>query len=208
MRGPGALRRRSAALVAAITLHAGLLIILVTLRTPAQRPAAAGFVSTLILLTEPTRADPRRERRPPTYELAPVAPAAPVERLITPPAISLQGPPDASIDWSEEARRAASAMAEPRTYREFSHTPKAEAESRRRPAHEAGEQYRLDTGEWVVSVSDRCYLVSGAPPLGLPDVLARSIPTTTVCKDNTPPPGELFRDLPEYQKYHAAPAIR
>jgi len=133
----------------------------------------------------------------------PVRPPTAPPSGIAPPSIS-----ETAIDWREEARRAASAVAEPRPHREFSHTPKIDGVTRRRPAHQAGEQYRLDTGEWVVWVSDRCYIVSGVPPIGLPDVLARSIPTTTVCRDNSPPPGELFRELPAYQKYHAAPAVK
>ena len=43
---------------------------------------------------------------------------------------------------------------------------------RRAPLHEAGEQYRLATGEWIVWVSPRCFIVSGVPPIGLPDVVA------------------------------------
>jgi hypothetical protein len=50
--------------------------------------------------------------------------------------------------------------------------------------------------------------VSGVPPIGLADVLARSMPTTTVCQDNSPPPRELFKDLPAYLKYHAAAAVK
>ena len=206
MRGPGTWSlRRSTALIAVIVLHAGLLTLLVTLRT-STRPAPGGFVSTFIALPQPSSAPQRRERLPETPQLAPMPP---VEPLIAPPAqISPPGNAGPSIDWNEQAQRAAAAVAEPRAYRQFSHTPKVDAVTGRRPAHEAGEQYRLDDGKWVVWVSERCYIVSGVPPLGLPDVLARSIPTTTVCQDDSPPPGELFKDLPAYQKYHAAPTVK
>lgn len=68
-------------------------------------------------------------------------------------------------------------------------------------AHEPGEQYRLETGERVVWISLRCYIVSGVPPIGLPDVLARSIPTRTVYQDAARSPGQLFKDLAAYKTY-------
>jgi hypothetical protein len=136
------------------------------------------------------------------------APVIPVEPLTAPPPEITPNAPGSSIDWSEEARRAASALTEPGTFREFGHQPKADSEHKpRSPAHQVGEQYRIDA-EWVVWVSERCYIVSGVPPIGLPDVLARSIPTRTVCTDNSPPPGELFKDLPAYQKFHPAPTVK
>ena len=207
MGGPGTWSlQRSAALIAVVVLHAGLLTLLVTLRTPTRRPPAPGFISTFISLPPPSAVLPQRERLQSTPELAPVPP---VETLIeTPPQIAPPSRPDASIDWNEQAQRSASAVAEPRAYRQFSHTPKTDAVTGRGPAHQAGEQYRLASGEWVVWVSERCYIVSGVPPIGLPDVLARSIPTTTVCRDNSPPPGELFKDLPAYQRYNTAPTVK
>jgi hypothetical protein len=197
-------------LAAVIALHAFLAVILiVALRPSTRRSTAADFVSTLIIMRAPEiRAPSSGPHLPPMSPKR--APVMPVEPLTLPPPTGISPPyaPDTSIDWSEEGRHAASAAAEPRTYREFSHTPKTDAVTGRRPAHTVGEQYRLDTGEWIVWVSDRCYIVSGVPPIGLPDVLARSIPTSTVCQDNSPPPGELFKELPAYQKYHAAPSVK
>ena len=113
---------------------------------------------------------------------------------------------DTSIDWSAEARRAAAAVTSAPHVREFGETPKAgrlwEPPLHPAPAHQAGEQYRSEDGEWIVWVSDRCYIVSGVPPLGLPDILARSIPTRTVCQGGFGPQSDLFKDLPAYKKYH------
>jgi hypothetical protein len=54
----------------------------------------------------------------------------------------------------------------------------------------------------VVWVSDRCHLVCEVPPMGLPQVLSRSIPTSTVCQGDTESRDDLFKDLPAYEKYH------
>jgi len=200
--------RRGAVLAAVIAVHVLLAAILIVALRTSTRPSAADFVTTLIIMSPPEPpAPPFTPRRPPSFRRS--APVIPAEPPAAPPsAITLPNTPGTSIDWGEEAQRAAAAVAQPRTYREFGHTFKGDAVTRRRPAHEAGEQYRLDDGEWVVWVSDRCYIVSGLPPLGLPDVLARSIPTRTVCQDNSPPPGELFKELPAYQKYHDAASVK
>jgi len=107
-----------------------------------------------------------------------------------------------SIDWGAEAERAAAAAIEAKKFREFGqHGSAQSAPQVRAPAHQAGEQYRLETGEWIVWVSDRCYIVSGPPPLGMPDVIARSIPARRVCQGDSGPRGDLFRDLPAYERY-------
>ncbi len=132
---------------------------------------------------------------------------APIEQLnIPPPQIDFPTGADTSIDWFAEAGRAAeAAIAAPHT-RSFGKIPQAPSwlgSSHSAPTHQAGEQYRLETGESIVWVSDRCYIVSEPPPLGMPDVFARSLGTRTVCQAPAgPPPGELFRDLPAYKKYH------
>jgi hypothetical protein len=69
------------------------------------------------------------------------------------------------------------------------------------PAHRRGEQYRTATGETVVWVSDFCYVVSEDRP-GTPQALARARPARTVCPRGREARGDLFKDLPAYQKYH------
>ncbi|MGH8267530.1 MAG: hypothetical protein ACRETS_09440 [Steroidobacteraceae bacterium] len=106
---------------------------------------------------------------------------------------------DTSIDWVAQARRAAAAVTSARSFREFSRNPRSDFGQEvlhSSPAHEAGEQYRLEDGEWIVWVSARCYIVS-EPALGLPGLLPN-----TVCQGDSQPRGDLFKDLPAYQKYH------
>jgi hypothetical protein len=196
---------RTVAFALVVAGHAGLLLILMLALDARTRPRAlAAPVGTLILLSLPVAPDRRLRRN--------VSETAPIERLALPP---IPPPPDiqlpddthTSIDWLAEARRAAGiATAAPRT-RPFGEMPKAPSwlgPSRSSPTHRAGEQYRLETGESVVWLSDRCYIVSEPPPLGMPDVLARSLGTRTVCQAPPGPrEGELFKDLPAYKKYHS-----
>lgn len=195
---------RTVAFTIVVAGHAGLLLILMLALDARTRPRAlAGPVGTLILLSLPVPPDRRLRRN--VSETAPIEPLA--LPPIPPPDIQLPDDAHTSIDWLAEARRAAAvATAAPRT-RSFGESPKAPAwlaPSRSSPNHRAGEQYRLETGESVVWVSDRCYIVSEPPPLGMPDVLARSLGTRTVCQAPPGPrEGELFKDLPAYKKYHS-----
>lgn len=204
MGAPGARSvRRAAACAAVIALHAGLVITLgVSLRTAGRRSYAAPVISTLILLPRQTARSPPPEKERP-YSFSSQAPLEPVgPPNILPPEFSLPISPETSIDWGAEAGRAAAQVTEAKKFREFGHHGSAQAPQSRGPAHQAGEQYRLETGEWIVWVSDRCYIVSSVPPLGMPDVIARSIPTRRVCQGDSAPRGDLFKDLPAYEKYH------
>jgi len=195
--------RRGIAFAAVVALHAGLVILTVTFRTPTS-PSATEFITALILLSapRPPAASSNRRRPQVANETSPVAPVEPP--TTPPPVISFPIGADTAIDWVAEARRAAAAVTGPRKVREFGRNPaeSGQAPLRSSPAHAAGEQYRTEDGAWIVWVSDHCYIVSELPPLGLPQVLARSIPTRTVCQRDSEPRSDLFKDLPAYRKYH------
>jgi hypothetical protein len=70
------------------------------------------------------------------------------------------------------------------------------------PLHHAGDQYTLETGELVVWVSDRCFLVSEPPTLGTPNAFAHLALTHTQCTGSPGPRSDLFKELPEYKKLH------
>ena len=196
--------RRGIAFAAVVALHAGLVITLtLARRTPTS--SSPEFIGAMIFLTAPPPAvAPSNRRRPePAGESSPVAPMEPPTAL--PPLIGFPLSEDTVIDWAAQARRAAVGVTGPHTFREFGRTPGAgsgQGPRRSAPAHEAGEQYRDEFGEWIVWVSDRCYLVSDTPALGLPQVLARSIPSRTVCQADSEPRSDLFKDLPAFSKYH------
>jgi hypothetical protein len=68
--------------------------------------------------------------------------------------------------------------------------------------HGYGEQYTLSTGELVVWVSDRCFIVSEPALAGTPNAFAHSALTHTQCERDPGPRGDLFKQLPAYDKYH------
>lgn len=205
MGGPSAWGvRRAIAFAAVVALHIGLLIILtIALRAGIHGSRPSEVTTVFIFLPAPARPAVNRPRLPIPGESAPISPVEPL--AILPPPISVQSSADTSIDWDSEARRAAGAVTATPQVREFGRIPEAPSwlgPTRSSPKHQPGEQYRSDTGDWIVWVSDRCYLISGLPPLGMPDVLARSIPARTVCEDHSRPQGQVFKDLPAYKKYH------
>ena len=196
--------RRGIAFAAVVALHAGLVILTVAFRTPTSPSASTEFITALIFLTAPLPpVTSSNRRRPQVANETP--PAAPVEPPTTPPpVIGFPLGADTAIDWAAEARRAAAVVTGARKVREFGRNPadSGQAPQRSSPAHEAGEQYRTEDAAWIVWVSDRCYIVSEVPPLGLPQVLARSIPARTVCQRDSEPRSDLFKHLPAYKKYH------
>jgi hypothetical protein len=196
--------RRGIAFAAVVALHAGLVITLTAaFRASTSPPSSTEFVGALIFLTAPlppvaSSNRPRLQGADKTSRVAPVEPPTPLPAVISFPLGA-----DMAIDWVAEARRAAAAVTGARKVREFGRNPADSGPAPlRSPAHQAGEQYRTEDGAWIVWVSDRCYIVSEVPPLGLPQVLARSIPTRTVCPGDSEPRGDLFKDLPAYKKYH------
>jgi hypothetical protein len=167
---------------------------MVVLRTSTRSSSREDFVSISILVPAPPppSAALNRQRPPTTNQIGPITPIEPL--IVPPPEISLPNAPSTSIDWDAEASRAAAAITETPKYREFGRAPKGVIEPPRHSpeAHRAGDQYR-DIDGWVVWVSDRCYIVPGVRPLGMPDVIAREIPVTTVCRDNSRNNAEFFK---------------
>jgi hypothetical protein len=183
-----------------------LVVLTISLRTAARRLGSADFVPTLIFLPSTPRPAATRRRPPIPNESAAISIPKPAA---TPPLPApVESGAGTSIDWIAEAERAArAAIAAPRA-RAFGEIPRAPDWAKSAPAppspkHEFGEQYRLATGELMVWVSDRCFIVSEPPPLGMPDVIARSLGTRMGCQPPAgPQEGELFKDLPAYKKYH------
>ena len=197
--------RRVTAFALVVALHAGLFIILTfALRTSTRQPLSAGFITTLITL--PSLPLPAINRPPPPISNE-SPPLSPVQPPIAPPSgFSARSGAGPSTDWAAEAERAArAAVAAPRT-RSFGEMPTAPDwvhSAPTSPKHYAGEAYRLATGESIVWVNDRCFVVSEPPPLGTPDVFARAFSTRMGCQAPPGPrEGELFKDLPAYKKYH------
>jgi hypothetical protein len=116
------------------------------------------------------------------------------------------------IDWRAEAQKTAAAItgstgvpsvAEDRRKTSSSHGPRRWFPP---PAHHAGEEYKTITGDSIVWISDKCYVKSAAPMLGVADIFARGMLSTTVCPGSSGAArGDLFEALPAYKKYHPEP---
>jgi len=103
------------------------------------------------------------------------------------------------VDWSAEARRALQAF-EIRT-KEGSGTPANAGQPQDQgwwphAQHHAGEQYKTDTGDWIVWINANCYQVAhSATTLAVPGA---NLPST-ICPEGSRPRGDLFKDLPSYK---------
>jgi hypothetical protein len=110
------------------------------------------------------------------------------------------------IDWADQAHTVADSIAENTGAREGRSAPDLTAPQKsifpEPPAHHAGEQHRLDTGEWIVFISDNCYQISSSIP-AVPTAPGNGIGQSTFCLDDSNTPrGDLFDQLPAYKRYH------
>jgi hypothetical protein len=102
------------------------------------------------------------------------------------------------VDWKEEAHQAAEAIADdngaPPVAGNPDSAPSPSPSWFPPPQHHAGDQFRSDTGEWVVWINDHCYQVSEWGPIA-GAALGASLPRTICPKPSSAPRGDLFRDL-------------
>jgi hypothetical protein len=203
-----------AALVVVAGLHIGLVTVLIAAsRTRLRSSAAQSVITTMVLL--PRAAESLAAGPPPELHLAPLAPLVRLAPLV-PPLPSIAYPPadnvPQAIDWQAQAQKAAAAITgsnavpsetEDRRKTSSSHGPRPWVPP---PAHHAGEEYKTITGDSIVWVSDKCYVKSSAPMLGVAQIFARGMLSTTVCPGSSGNArGDLFEALPAYKKYHPEP---
>lgn len=184
-------------------LHGTLMILLVSFRYRVSLPPPARAIELFFVpsINSPKSRAATGLQLPPDTRLPPLQPNA-----ITLPPIWGAPTGDASgndqIDWEGEARRAAAAAAQKiAPGSRLDSEPSDGSNWWPAPEHHAGEQTRLDTGEWMVWISDHCYQISS----GLPSPngsLGASLPTTICPQPSNEPRGDLFKDLPEYKKHH------
>ncbi len=192
--------RRGVVLISVVLLHAGLVLVVAIALRSQNGSAPSDLVSTLILLQPSPPSSPAPQSAYPGR-----ASFAPPSTAITLP--PLNAPETGPVDWDAEAQGVARAATGAPRARSFGHNPASDAPpavvSPDYAVHHAGEQYRDADGTSIVFVSDHCFVASSPPALGTADVLARAIPTRTLCKGD---PGwsraDLFKDLPAYRRYH------
>jgi hypothetical protein len=108
------------------------------------------------------------------------------------------------IDWDAEAHRAAEAAAKgsagSASDKDRSALLSAGAGWWRQPQHHAGDQFKTDTGDWIVWTSSKCFVVANALLRVLTTGAALAV---TQCPgDSGSPRGDLFAQLAAYKKLH------
>jgi hypothetical protein len=197
--------RRTGALAVVLVVHIALIAVVVfSFRAPHASSPVRDFISTWIALPTVAVARPSGPRH---SQQAPSSPISPIQ-IELPKVDSVPIPPEDSggiVDWAEEARTEGANLHDVPKTREFGIFPRAQFDGPTPygPTHRAGESSRDAEGNKTLWVTDSCYIVSEAPPLGAPDVLARMQPTHMGCVDHSAPEGELFKDSSAYKKYHA-----
>jgi hypothetical protein len=197
--------RRAGALTVVLAIHIALIAVVVfSFRVPHSSAPVKDFIGTWIALPAVAVARPSG---PGHSQQAPSSPINPIQTEL--PKVDLVPiPPEDSgkiVDWADEARTEGANLHDvPKTH-EFGVFPRAQFDgpTPSGPIHRAGESFHDAEGNKTVWMTDSCYIVSAAPPLGTPDVLARMRPTQMACVDRSPPAGELFKDSSAYRKYHA-----
>ncbi len=192
------------ALVAVV--HVGLILLLVRGLASERHEEPAEDSSMTMILFAPTEERPSarvivarhaRHRPPtpsqPTRLAAPSAPPSPTSESS-----------GKSIDWNLEMDRAADTVLQsPKTHVFGEHQKSGVDAPRPGPSgHYAGESYQDAFGDTYVWTSASCYVLSPAPELGVPTAFAHTRVTRFGCISQSPPEGELFKDLPEYKERH------
>lgn len=190
-------------------IHALVLGVLLGESRTAHLSSTGGTPLAAFILTRP--AGPRSSVvRPALSERS-----APIETIVEPitvavPVSPAMRPSRPAVDWSAAARRAASATLQLPKRMSFGFPPGGKSAitlgvpSPSSPAHYAGESDRTIDGRRTEWISARCYIISDPPPLGSPDFLKHAGVTRGGCLPPPgPDPGELFKSLPSYKKYHS-----
>jgi hypothetical protein len=109
-------------------------------------------------------------------------------------------PSKSAIDWTSGLSKAAGEVVGSQGAPGASVTAApAKPDARWTPrVHSYREQYPLSTGELVVWVSDRCFVVSEPAPADTPNAFAHSALTHTQCARDPGPRADLFKQLPAY----------
>jgi hypothetical protein len=200
-------KKRYFVLAAVVGAHAVIIGVLFSTSRAISLSSSTGISMTAFILRR--AAHPRIPIARPRLgaTAAPVAPTVePITLALPPPAVL--SPAGQAIDWDASARAVVATALRPRKRITFGFPTGTSPIMRGAHApdfsvHHAGDSYRIAGGEDIEWVSDRCYVASDPPALWEPDILKRAEVTHTVClPPNGPSPGELFKRLPAYKKYH------
>ena len=199
-------KRRYFVLVAVVGAHAVIIGVLCSTSRAIRMPSSSGISMTAFILRR--AAHPRTPIARPRLGDTGAPPAPTVEAITLTPPPAVFSPSGQAIDWDAAARAVVATALQPRKRIIFGFPAGTSPIMRgaRLPdfsGHHAGDSYRIEGGEVIAWVSDRCYVASDPPPLWEPDILKRAEITHTVClPPDGPSAGELFEGLPAYKKHH------
>lgn len=143
--------------------------------------------------------------------VAPVVPlTAPITLVL--PAVTRTLRATRPIDWTRAAHAAVRAIldrAKPRAFG-FPSGARARTSLRSSPSgirSQGPESYTTPTGEHVARMGGNCYLQSNPPPIDASSLERGMQMSDTVCSGaaHGPSPGNLFKSLPAYRRYHTLP---
>jgi hypothetical protein len=113
------------------------------------------------------------------------------------------GPP---VNWAQEALSVAAGLAKevsPERREGSALAPPVKSPFAPPPAHHKGEQYPSADGQWIVFVSEDCHQVSKSITT-ITNATNTGFGVQTYCtRHSKKPRGDLFDQLPAYQKLHA-----
>jgi hypothetical protein len=197
--------RRYIILVVVLLLHVAMFAAF--LITPAVRvlPAQTPHVVELLVLAPTKIPNIRSENSPPkrlSGETAiSIAPPVLGSSPMSPPPSGSEGT-GSGVDWSAEARRALQAF-EIRSHKPASNTwnagPSGHDNWWPRAQHRAGEQYKTDTGDWIVWINSSCYQVASATPTSAPGAV---LPRTVCPGKSNAPRGDSFKEVHADEQLH------
>jgi hypothetical protein len=186
--------------------HCALIFVLV--ETSKTRRALSASPAPMVLLFLPPAVAPRAQKDTSRRSTSrKIKPKPLVTELTVTPSVAAprnQQSSAATIDWATEAQTVAAAIAS-----------RPEASDRHRgsdaprppisifsepPAHHAGEEFTTSSGEHAVFVSENCYQVASTKS---PNAIDNGMGSQTYCIGKSKKPrGDLFDQLPAYEKYH------
>lgn len=186
--------RRAGVFAIVLAIHIALIALaLVASRPRSRQPVQELVTSWITLPPAPAPAVPPLPRR--------VSPSLPRPVQIEPPAMPLieVPPPKAGRgpDWAAQREQAVAAALNAPRRREFVNPAGSAPPPPPSPSiliHHKGDEQSDGAGNRMVWINNSCYLLLDEPQPGKP--------TSIFCIDRGPVPGQLFKTLPAYKKYH------
>ena len=192
-------------LVVVLAIHVAVIAALIASSKTLRLSVPAMTLIEVAFLPQATARRVRTETSPsPPLDRTRVTPSVDAILSLSPELVPAAGTFGVPIDWADQAQTVANSIVADTDAGASGVAPGLATPQKSifadPPAHHAGEQHRLDTGEWIVFVSENCYQISSAIPT-LPAAPDNGMGQSTFCLDSSSTPrGDLFDRLPAYKK--------